>query len=348
MRDHAETVVLNCLPGDPLGEAFPELGCVVYSFAEARMRGLLQDAAIVVSDFRNMAKNVRIAMRVGRATTAARVCHVYWNREGPSHFGEKRWRLSVLGHCSGMDAYATHTLQDCGGFAGDVLYLPNAARPEYLRMNDIPLETLRDPRRYRYDVSFFGNLDAARYPEMRPRVDFLTALAARLARAGIALEVRPTPPAIADQVALIQQSRINLSVQTGADNRFRRNAQYRPHGWGLPERCFGIPAAGGFLLSDWRLHAADDFLPGTEWVSFSDLDHCVECVRYYLSHFDQSRSIAEAARRRVVAQHSYVHRAQKLLAYANAWRVARGIASTRHAAQAEPTRDRSVAIPNVS
>ena len=324
----AATVVLNFPKGGPLAEAFLALGCTISAFAEARASGTLEYAAIAISDFRSMAKDVHAAMRIGRAVAAARVPHVYWNREGPSYFGEKRWRLSLLRYCSRMDAYATHTLQDCGNFAADLIYLPNAARPEYLRMNGVPLEALRDPRGYRYEVSFFGNLDAARYPEMAPRVDFLAALAPRLARHGIALELQPIPATIADQVALIQESRINLSVQTGADNRFRRGARYRPRGWGLSERCFGVPAAGGFLLSDWRFHAADDFVPGTEWASFSDLDDCVERVRYYLAHFDESRAIAEAARRRVVAQHGYVHRAQRLLAYADAWRAARGIPST--------------------
>src|SRR5438045_7710238 len=42
-----------------------------------------------------------------------------------------------------------------------------------------------------------------------------------------------------------------------------------------PERCFGVPACGGFLLSDVRKHAAESFIPGVEWADFLDLDDCV-------------------------------------------------------------------------
>ena len=95
-------------------------------------------------------------------------------------------------------------------------------------MNNVPLDALRDPRGYRYDVSFLGNLDGARYPEMAPRLNFLAALAPRLPNTELlwncATRTRAT---IADQVALIQSSRINLSVQTGADGRFRRGAPVR-------------------------------------------------------------------------------------------------------------------------
>ena len=35
------------------------------------------------------------------------------------------------------------------------------------------LRALRDPSQYRWDVSFFGNLDAKRYPEHVRRVEFL-------------------------------------------------------------------------------------------------------------------------------------------------------------------------------
>ncbi len=42
----------------------------------------------------------------------------------------------------------------------------------------------------------------------------------------------------------------------------------REKSWGLPERCYGIPACGGFLLSDERGHAANDFVVGRELVFF--------------------------------------------------------------------------------
>jgi spore maturation protein CgeB len=88
----------------------------------------------------------------------------------------------------------------------------------------------------------------------------------------------------------------------------------------MPERCFGVPACGGFLLSDARKHASQSFIPGVEWVDFSDLEECIDKIKYYLANFPASRAIAEAAHARLVREHSYVHRAKTLVAAAKAWR----------------------------
>jgi spore maturation protein CgeB len=148
----------------------------------------------------------------------------------------------------------------------------------------------------------------------------LTELTTRLTKMGITLHVRGDPLTISEQISLIQSSRINLSVHAGPDSRYARRQWPRPRGWGLPERCYGVPGAGGFLLSDWRFHAADDFVPGLEWASFVDIDDCVRSIRYFMTHFDEARAIAEAAHRRVIAQHTYTDRARKLITFARLWR----------------------------
>jgi spore maturation protein CgeB len=314
------TVVLNFPGGSPLLAAFAELGHVVRTPDEAARAGELASALLAVSDFRAMAKNYSTALRLGRMLRRAGVPHAYWNREGPSQFGEKRWRLALLRHGAGMDAYATHSLQNCRGYADDVIYLPNAADTARYHLHGASLEALRDPARYAFDVSFFGSLDAARYPELAPRARFVETLQPRLAALGIGLELRGNALALPEQIALIQSTRINLAVHSSADTRWHRRARPKPRGWGLTERCYGVPAAGGFLLSDWRFHAEDDFVPGTEWASFTDVDECVERIRHYLAHFDDARAIAEAAHRRVLAQHTYLHRARRLITWATVWR----------------------------
>jgi spore maturation protein CgeB len=313
-------VVLNFPAGSPLLAAFAQLGYIVQTPDEAIRSGSLSSALVAVSDFRRMAKDFHTAVRLGRIMSRAGVPHVYWNREGPSHFGEKPWRLWILRHGARMDAYAAHALQNCKGFARDVLYLPNAADTERYHLHGATLAQLRDSSRYRHDVSFFGTLDHVRYTEAGPRARFLAALAVRLRQLGISLEIRPDAMNLSEQIALIQSSRINLSIHSGADTRYRERDRHKRRSWGLPERCYGVPAAGGFLLSDWRFHAVDDFVPDVEWASFTDLDSCVAAIQHFLEHFGEARSIAEAAHRRVIAEHTYLHRARKLVSFATAWR----------------------------
>jgi spore maturation protein CgeB len=115
-----------------------------------------------------------------------------------------------------------------------------------------------------------------------------------------------------EQVALIQASKINLNY--GASCEFGASTPS-----GLPERCFGIPAAGGFLLCDRRSHATDHFVPGKNWAEFDGLDDCVVQIDYWLRNFLLSRDIAEASYRHVTTHHTYRQRAETLLESLREW-----------------------------
>jgi spore maturation protein CgeB len=114
-------------------------------------------------------------------------------------------------------------------------------------------------------------------------------------------------------IRVTQRSRINLSYRSSSDHGGTMS-------WGLPERCFGVPARGGFLLTDERRHAADDFELATQWAGFTDMDDCVAKIRYHLDHFDLTRDIAEAAHARVMRDHTYEKRATNLIRAGQDWR----------------------------
>ena len=122
----------------------------------------------------------------------------------------------------------------------------------------------------------------------------------------------------AEQVEVIQRSVINLSYRSSCDHRSRAGVEMS---WGLPERCYGVPARGGFVLADERRHAADDFDLATEWASYKDFDDCTARIRHFTAHFAETRAIAEAAHARVMREHTYEHRARRLLEVARAWRL---------------------------
>jgi spore maturation protein CgeB len=300
-------VLLNFRGGFPgLREGFAALGCEViedqWQPGEAALAGL----TLCIADFVECARELRRTAALRRRLVAARVPFVALNRDAPFNRGVHRSRLACLRWLRPFDAYAAHSMQDAGRYARRTLYCPNAARESVFRISDAALESLRDPARYRWDVSFLGNLDSSRYREHARRVDFLQALAARLAPLGIRISFRDSAAASAEEeVGIIQASRINLSAMAACDAGGEAS-------WGLPERCYGVPAAGGFLLSDRRRHAPEDFADD-ERAEYADLEDCVRRIRHYLARFGEARAIAERARARVARDHGYRNRAATLL-----------------------------------
>lgn len=230
-----------------------------------------------------------------------------WNRDAPHYLNRAGWRLDLLDRARLLDIYATHTLIDHQRrFADAMLYLPNAADTAGYHLQGRTLAQLRDSSAYEWDVSFFGAMDGARYKEMHARQEFFVALGDRLRARGIRFLFREAAGLDVDaQVSLIQRTRINLNFGASCD-------YGAPVASGLPERCYGIPASGGFLLCDRRTHARDDFTPSENWAEFDGLDDCVGKIEYWLAHFDAARGLAERCHAHVLAHHTYANRAEKL------------------------------------
>jgi spore maturation protein CgeB len=237
-----------------------------------------------------------------------------WNQDAPHYLNRAAWRLDWLDRARLFDLYATHSLVDARrSFADSLLYLPNAADTTRYHLHGATLGELREPARYEHDVSFFGAMDGSRYKEMRGRQEFFAALGGRLARRGIRFVFRESAGmSIEEQVALIQSSRINLNFGASCD-------YGAPVASGLPERCYGIPACGGFLLCDRRTHAKDDFTIGENWAEFDGLDDCVTQIEYWLANFAAARDLAERCHAHVLARHTYAHRAATLHNALLAW-----------------------------
>ncbi len=230
-----------------------------------------------------------------------------WNQDAPHYLNRAGWRLDWLDRAHLYDLYATHSLVDARrDFADSTLYLANAADTARYHLHGITLESLRDPSRYEHDVSFFGAMDGRRYKEMQARQEFFAALGERLVARGIRFLFRESAGMnVEEQVTLIQTSRINLNFGASCD-------YGAPVASGLPERCYGIPACGGFLLCDKRTHARDDFTPGENWAEFDGLDDCVAQIEFRLANFAATRDLAERCHAHVMAQHTYARRAATL------------------------------------
>jgi len=107
------------------------------------------------------------------------------------------------------------------------------------------------------------------------------------------------------QISIIQKSKINLNIGAMCD------LQDNPS-LGLPERAFGIPAAGGFLLTDWRKNITNTFSEnGCDY--FHNPEECANKIIYFLRNFDLTRAHAEKLHNEVVNKYTYNISAANLL-----------------------------------
>jgi len=78
------------------------------------------------------------------------------------------------------------------------------------------------------------------------------------------------------------------------------------------QRVFDVPAAGSFVLTDWREQMGQLFEPD-EMVCYRDPGEAPDLVRHYLAHPQERQRITQAARKRVLACHTWQHRLQTML-----------------------------------
>ncbi len=80
------------------------------------------------------------------------------------------------------------------------------------------------------------------------------------------------------------------------------------------QRIFDAPAAGGFVLTDFREQLAELFKVGEEVVVFREPEEIPDLVRFYLKNPKLRAKITARARRRVLSEHTYRHRVAAMLA----------------------------------
>lgn len=80
------------------------------------------------------------------------------------------------------------------------------------------------------------------------------------------------------------------------------------------QRVFDVPACGGFVLTDAREQLGNLFDLGREAAVYGHPGEIRDMVRHYLAHPAERARISQAARRRILAEHTYVRRLAELVA----------------------------------
>jgi len=78
-------------------------------------------------------------------------------------------------------------------------------------------------------------------------------------------------------------------------------------------RVFEILAPGGFLITENLADLHKLFKVGEEIVCYDGVEDLKDKIKYYLAHPEERKAIAEAGHRRVIENHTYLHRMKELL-----------------------------------
>ncbi len=80
------------------------------------------------------------------------------------------------------------------------------------------------------------------------------------------------------------------------------------------QRVFDVPATGSFVLTDWREQIGELFEPGREVICYHAPEEAAELIPYYLKNEGARTAVIQAARKRILAEHSYERRVTDLVA----------------------------------
>jgi spore maturation protein CgeB len=112
-----------------------------------------------------------------------------------------------------------------------------------------------------------------------------------------------------DLVKLFSQSRLSLGFATAGDSHLSEKRLMH-----LRLREFEAPMSGALYLTEDQPELHEYFEPGKEVLTYTDRQHLLETVRYYLAHQEQSERIRAAGWRRALREHTWQHRFRELFA----------------------------------
>ncbi len=88
---------------------------------------------------------------------------------------------------------------------------------------------------------------------------------------------------------------------------------------GLNQRCYDVPASGGFLITDHQEDIERLFRPGEEIVTCKTPEELIDKWNYYRRNPEERRGIIEAGQRRVLNEHTYRHRIREMMEVMHHW-----------------------------
>ncbi len=79
------------------------------------------------------------------------------------------------------------------------------------------------------------------------------------------------------------------------------------------QRIFDVPASGAFLITDHRIQMENLFIPNEEIISYTTIEEIPELIKKYIKDKNARKRISKAARKRILAEHTYDHRIHSII-----------------------------------
>lgn len=197
------------------------------------------------------------------------------------------------------------------GAIGEIVYIPIGINPEIQR----PVQpTAEEYQRYQSDICFMGGLSSHYHSARRQMIEYAIEQGVKIKIWGGRREHFIGSPILAhwhgeiwgeEQVKALCSSKIGLN--------FHVDHEPGELDQGLNVRAFELPACGVFQLLQRVPGVGEFFEEDKEIVCFDSKEEMVDKIHYYLSHDKQRRCIAEAGRQRVLSDHSWANRLERMI-----------------------------------
>jgi spore maturation protein CgeB len=251
------------------------------------VRAARPDVFLCVKGVQLRPETIRAIGRLGATTVG------YWIDDPLDH-------ARSLVNAPSYDRYFTNDATSVERYRSEgiarVRHLPSAADPEVF----FPLPDARDA----VDIAFVGTHSAGRESVVVGLQEFDTHVYGSAAWRAVPIDPsRVHPGAFGPRTnEVYNRARINLNVH-----------RWVGQGSAMNLRLFEVPAARGFLLTDWVTEIDGAYRPDEHLVCWRTTSELREKVAYYLGHADERREIAARGHEHFLRHHTYAIRARELL-----------------------------------
>ncbi|HVO67120.1 MAG TPA: glycosyltransferase [Syntrophales bacterium] len=211
-----------------------------------------------------------------------------------------------MNHYDHIFVYDKHYVEEIRGMGMDhVSYLPLAADDELFKKADV---TSEEQARYGYDVCFVGM-------PFKNRIDILNSL-------------NGFNVGVFGDFWERHVDEINGNYYKGkasgetvrkiyCASKIVLNINHPQSKYGVNTRTFEIPSCEAFGIFDYINGIEDLFKIGEEIVCYRDIEELKALIHHYLANQQERSSIAEKGFRRVMQEHTWVHRVKRVIDIVN-------------------------------
>lgn len=251
------------------------------------------DAVIVCHDFLWPREVFELKRRTGAVVAM-------WFPDHISNFAKGYFMNAPYDGVFFKDPYIVKVLS--GVVSSPVYFLPECFNPDRHLLPDEEVSA----EEYRCDITTAGNFHSWRVAVFRHLADYDVKLWGNPPPLWM-----PTGPVNAMHQGRVVLNEDKARAFLGAKI-LLNNLSYQEI-WGLNARAFEAAGIGAFQIVDWRPYIEQLFVDGKELVTFKSMEELKRLIDFYLPREEERRAIAEAGKRRALAEHTYQHRLDLLL-----------------------------------